>query len=154
MYTVLKKKIRRHGWTYYIVHDSERITMTHMEPYIRVVLFLGLFIVIALGERIFPRRNVSEPKRLRWFNNLVIGTLCIRFLIPVLPVGFALICSQKGWGILNNYTLPFAAKVIIAIIVLDFIIYLQHVMHHSDRDFDVTTALQASLEDTSDEYRW
>lgn len=142
----------------HIVRDTERIPMTHVEPYIRVGLFLGLFIAIALGKRIFPRRHTREPKRARWFNNLsimVIGTLCIRFLFPVLPVGFALLCSEKGWGILNIYTLPFAAKVIIGVIALDFIIYLQHVMfhavptlwrmhvmHHSDRDFDVTTALR------------
>lgn len=140
------------------MRGTERMPMMHMEPYLRAGLFLGLFIVIALGERLFPRRQTEELRRTRWFNNLsilAIGTFCLRLLFPVLPVGLALICTQRGWGILNNYSLPFAVEVIVSVLVLDLVIYLQHVlfhavpalwrmhvMHHSDLDFDVTTALR------------
>jgi sterol desaturase/sphingolipid hydroxylase (fatty acid hydroxylase superfamily) len=133
------------------------INMTD-EAYVRFAVFLLLFILIAIGERLFPRRILSYPKMKRWFNNLSIvflDTLLIRFLFPLLPVGFALYCAQKEWGLLNMIALPLWIKIVIGVIVLDFIIYLQHVMfhtvpllwrlhvmHHSDLDFDMTTGLR------------
>ena len=67
-------------------------------------------------------------------------------------VGVALAAEAGGWGLLNNLTLPEWAAVAIAVVVLDLVIYLQHVMfhfvpvlwrlhrmHHADLDIDVTT---------------
>jgi sterol desaturase/sphingolipid hydroxylase (fatty acid hydroxylase superfamily) len=121
-------------------------------------VFLGLFVLIALGELFFPRRALSVSKITRWFNNLSIvflGTFSVRLLFPLLPVGFALYCAQNEWGILNTIALPLWIKIVIGVIVLDFIIYLQHVMfhtvpllwrlhvmHHTDMDFDMTTGLR------------
>jgi sterol desaturase/sphingolipid hydroxylase (fatty acid hydroxylase superfamily) len=60
-----------------------------------------------------------------------------------------------GWGLLNTTALPAWAKVVLAVVLLDFAIYLQHVMfhavpalwrlhrmHHADLDFDVTTGVR------------
>jgi len=56
------------------------------------------------------------------------------------------------WGLLHHYEAPFWAAVVASVVLLDFVIYLQHVMvhaipvlwrlhrvHHADLDFDVTT---------------
>ena len=64
----------------------------------------------------------------------------------------ATVSSEKGWGLLNIYDVPFAIALIIAVITMDFVIWLQHVMvhsipmlwrlhrvHHADLDYDVTT---------------
>jgi sterol desaturase/sphingolipid hydroxylase (fatty acid hydroxylase superfamily) len=63
-----------------------------------------------------------------------------------------MLAESKGWGLLNAWVVPAWAAVPIAVIALDFVIYLQHVlfhavpalwrlhrMHHADLEFDVTT---------------
>jgi sterol desaturase/sphingolipid hydroxylase (fatty acid hydroxylase superfamily) len=98
---------------------------------------------------------LTDNKGRRWFANLslvVIDTAVVRFLLPVLPVGMALMAQEHGWGILNNIILPSWIKITLAVVALDLIIYMQHVlfhflpilwrlhrMHHTDLDIDVTT---------------
>jgi len=133
------------------------ILTTH-EAYVRIAIFLGLFIAIAVAETRFPRRVQSYPKGSRWFNNLTItflNTVALRLLFPLVPVGFAVYCAEKGFGLLNNLDFSLWIKIVIGVIALDFIIYLQHVlfhivpllwrlhvMHHTDLDIDMTTALR------------
>lgn len=128
------------------------------ETTIRIVFFLGIFLLIALGEIIVPRRHLTVSKTIRWFTNLriiFINPIIVHILFPVMPISFALIARENGWGLMNNYYLPFWLKVMIGIVVLDLIIYFQHVMfhaipilwrvhmvHHTDLDFDVTTGLR------------
>jgi sterol desaturase/sphingolipid hydroxylase (fatty acid hydroxylase superfamily) len=67
----------------------------------------------------------------------------------------ALLAEERSWGLLNNLTLPYWIKVIVAVILFDLGIYFQHVLfhavpllwrlhlvHHADLDFDVTTGLR------------
>ncbi|MDA8430543.1 MAG: sterol desaturase family protein [Geobacteraceae bacterium] len=125
------------------------------EQTIRLTFFFGVLAVIAAWEFIAPRRVLTDSKGRRWFVNLslvVIDTAVVRFLLPVLPVGLALLSQERGWGILNIIILPNWIKVALAVVTLDFVIYLQHVlfhflpilwrlhrMHHTDLDIDVTT---------------
>lgn len=124
------------------------------EQIIRLAFFFGVLAVVAVWEVIAPRRTLTDSKGRRWFANLslvVIDTAVIRFL-PVLPVGMALMAQERGWGILNIIMLPGWIKIVLAVVVLDFVIYLQHAlfhflpilwrlhrMHHTDLDIDVTT---------------
>lgn len=122
---------------------------------IRLSFFGGILAVVAAWEVIAPRRALTDNKRRRWFTNLamvVIDAATIRLLLPLLPVGMAVTTGDRGWGLLNILQLPFWFEVILAVIALDFVIYLQHVlfhhvpilwrlhrMHHTDLDIDVTT---------------
>jgi sterol desaturase/sphingolipid hydroxylase (fatty acid hydroxylase superfamily) len=76
----------------------------------------------------------------------------LRLIFPAAAVGVAAFASSQGWGLLNYYSLPVFVTVVLAIIAMDFIIYLQHVLvhaapalwrlhrvHHADLDYDVTT---------------
>ncbi len=128
--------------------------MSH-EAAIRLGVFLGIFILVAVGEMLAPRRTLSTPKGVRWFSNLGIvflNTLTVRALFPVAAVGMALLAEERGWGLLNNIEMPYWLAVVVAVVVLDFVIYIQHVMfhavpllwrlhmmHHADLDYDVTT---------------
>lgn len=125
------------------------------EGVIRFSFFVGTLAVVAVWEIIAPRRLLKDRKGRRWFTNLClvgIDTAIVRFILPVLPVGMAMTAQEKGWGILNTPHLPFWGKVVLTVIVLDFVIYLQHMlfhyvpifwrlhrMHHTDLDIDVTT---------------
>ena len=125
------------------------------EPAIRLLCFLGIFALVALWELALPRRRLAQPRWLRWYANLgilALNTALVRLLVPLAPVAVAAIAGSRGWGILNLVELPFWLEVVLAIVVLDLVIYLQHVMfhalpalwrlhrmHHADLDFDVTT---------------
>lgn len=125
------------------------------EPVIRLVFFLGLFAVFALWEAAAPRRHRTLTRRQRWPSNLAIvalNTALVRLALPVTAVGFALLCAEHGWGLLNFLDLPHWLAVALAVVLLDLAIYVQHVvfhsvpmlwrlhrMHHADLDIDVTT---------------
>ncbi len=125
------------------------------EPAIRLSAFLGIFVVMAVWELAAPRRRLQVSKLWRWINNLgivVLNTMLLRVLFPVAAVGLAVVAAERGWGLLNNVSLSVPLEIVLAILALDFAIYLQHIMfhavpalwrlhrmHHADLDFDVTT---------------
>ncbi|MCU7920265.1 MAG: sterol desaturase family protein [Candidatus Thiodiazotropha sp. (ex Epidulcina cf. delphinae)] len=122
---------------------------------IRLGFFFGVFAVMALWEILSPRRKLAVSKGVRWANNLGLiffNTLVLRLLFPTAAVGMAILAQKQGWGLLNYYELPFILSAVIAVVAMDFVIYLQHVMvhaipvlwrlhrvHHADLDYDVTT---------------
>lgn len=125
------------------------------EKTIRMSFFFGILIVMALWEVIAPRRALTISKTVRWANNLGLvffNSFLLRVLFPAAAVGMAAFANTHGWGIFNYYDLPFWLTVVASVVIMDFIIYLQHVMvhaiptlwrlhrmHHADLDFDVTT---------------
>ncbi len=85
----------------------------------------------------------------------IIDVVLLRLIFPLFPVGIAFICAQRGWGLLNYYQIAPLPALITGVLVLDFVIYLQHRMfhvvplfwrvhmvHHTDQDIDVTTAVR------------
>ena len=126
------------------------------EPGIRLAVFLAAFLLLAGGEALIPRRARSVARRWRWPTNMslvVLNTLIVRVVLPMTGMGIAVIAEQRGWGLLHAVRpLPAGLAVVIAIVMLDFAIYLQHVLfhtvpvlwrvhrvHHADIDVDVTT---------------
>jgi sterol desaturase/sphingolipid hydroxylase (fatty acid hydroxylase superfamily) len=125
---------------------------------IRVIFFFGVLLVMMFFEWRFPRRQLKCSCKIRWTNNLAlvfIDTILLRVVVPILAIGIAIIAEQKKWGVFNLFAGYYWFKVIISVIILDFIIYLQHVMfhkfslfwrmhrmHHTDLDIDVTTGLR------------
>lgn len=121
----------------------------------RLICFLSVLIVVALAEIIYPRRPLSTPKGQRWFVNgsiVVLDTLAVRAAIPLLPYGMAELAAGKGWGLLNLVKLPHWSSIVLAFVVFDVIIYLQHRafhripflwrlhrVHHTDLDLDVSS---------------
>ena len=125
------------------------------EASIRLSFFLGILAIMALWETLAPRRPLTVSKTVRWTNNLglvFLNSLLIRVLFPTAAVGVAVFVEAHQWGLLNYYKITPGLAMLIAIIALDFIIYLQHVLvhavpvlwrlhrvHHADLDYDVTT---------------
>lgn len=125
------------------------------ELVIRLSFFLGVFALIALWEVLSPRRVLSVSKAQRWINNLglvALNTVVLRLLFPAAAIGVALVANQGNWGLFNNVELPYILEIVLAVIIMDFVIWLQHVMvhaipvlwrlhrvHHADLDYDLTT---------------
>jgi len=132
--------------------------MPQYEPHIRLACFLGVLLGMALWETVAPRREHTCSKSARWRNNLgltLLNTLVVRFLPALGAVAAAALCVERGWGLFNNVAWPVWLSAILAVVLLDLAIYLQHVMfhavpalwrlhmvHHADLDFDATTGIR------------
>lgn len=125
------------------------------EAQIRLGSFLTIFAVMAIWELAAARRRLLQVKAKRWASNLgivVMNGLLVRWLIPAGAAGAA---ASYDWGLLHRIELGFWPEVVVAIVLLDLAIYLQHIIvhkvplfwrfhrvHHADRDIDVTTGLR------------
>jgi sterol desaturase/sphingolipid hydroxylase (fatty acid hydroxylase superfamily) len=128
---------------------------------IRLPVFIGLFVLFALLETLLPRKKRADSQPIRWVTNWIIMVLggvtvqLMKLVPPFIAVGAAIDAGNRGWGLFNNIDLPLWLEVILAIAILDFAIWFQHLIthkipllwrfhrvHHSDRDIDVTTALR------------
>jgi sterol desaturase/sphingolipid hydroxylase (fatty acid hydroxylase superfamily) len=125
------------------------------EPAIRLTLFLGVLALVGLWEALAPRRPAPLGRWARWPSNLgivVLNTVLVRLLLPTTAVALALVGEREGWGLLHHFALPGWVALPVAVIALDLVVYLQHVMvhavpvlwrlhrvHHADLHFDVTT---------------
>ncbi|MEZ5844163.1 MAG: sterol desaturase family protein [Hyphomicrobiaceae bacterium] len=139
------------------------------EPVLRFSVFAGVFLAMAALEVLLPKRKLTMPRGRRWLTNLsIVGidSLLVRLManlplilgvavVPIAAVAAALWAERVGWGLLNLVMLPGWLEVVIALLVLDFAIWLQHLLshkipllwqlhqvHHADRDIDVTTAIR------------
>jgi sterol desaturase/sphingolipid hydroxylase (fatty acid hydroxylase superfamily) len=132
----------------------EAFVLAH-EPALRLGAFGLLLALMALWEVLAPRRARSATRGRRWPANLAIvllNTALIRLVLPTAAVGVALSAEEHGWGLLYGERLAPWMAIALGVVVLDLVLYLQHVMfhavpalwrlhrmHHADLDIDVTT---------------
>jgi len=125
------------------------------EALIRLVIFLCMVTAMAVWETKSPRRDRIIPRRKRWPANLGIvflNTVLVRILLPTTGIGLAALAQSRGWGLFSLGDFPLWVAVPLTILVMDFVIYLQHVLfhavplfwrfhrvHHTDPEFDFTT---------------
>ena len=132
------------------------------EALIRVGVFLVVFAGMSVFELTSPRLERAEMagalKSRRWFTNLsmvVISSIVLRIIFPAAAVGAAIWAQAKGWGVLPALGVGPLLAGVLAFIILDFAVWLEHVashklpilwrihrMHHADTGFDVTTGLR------------
>ena len=128
------------------------------ETAIRLAAFLVIFATMAVLEQSLPRREANAAKGARWRTNLamvIVDSIVLRIVFPMAAVGTAIWAEQRGYGLFPMIETPGLIAGIIAFAVLDFAVWLEHLashkipilwrihrMHHSDIDFDVTTALR------------
>ncbi|MCC6795051.1 MAG: sterol desaturase family protein [Candidatus Hydrogenedentes bacterium] len=128
------------------------------ETLIRLGVFLGILVIMGLLEVMAPRRPPSVSKARRWFCNLgivVVDTIVVRLAVPAAAVGAAVMAQQNEWGILNQFAIPTVFAYVASVVILDLLVYFQHVafhafpvlwrvhrMHHSDRDLDASSGLR------------
>ncbi len=124
-------------------------------------MFVGLFATLAALESLWPRRSRTHSKLRRWRTNwviVIIDSIALRALaifLPLLAVGAAIDASRLGIGLFNALNWPSWMELVIAVLVLDFVIWGQHVLthkipvlwrlhrvHHADVDIDVSTAIR------------
>lgn len=128
------------------------------EGALRVSAFLLALALMVAWERAAPARTPGEPWWRRWRTNLALAaanTLALRVVLPTTAIGVAGIAQANGWGLLHHYGIGGWVALAVAVVALDFVIYLQHVLfhavpalarlhqvHHADPDFDTTTGIR------------
>lgn len=128
------------------------------EPIIRLGAFLGVLLAMIAWEIAAPRRARALSRWQRWpgnFSLVILGAVLVRLVIPIAAVGLAGLVADRGLGLFNQASVPTWLAVVLAVMLLDLVIYWQHVafhaipmlwrlhrVHHTDVDFDVSTALR------------
>lgn len=129
-----------------------------MEAYLRFSIFLGIYLLAALLESFSPKRPPTQARIGRWvvnFSLVGINILVQRFTLGAAAYLTAVYAQDHGWGLMSVINLPFWVEALIAFLILDFAIYLQHVMshalpvfwrlhrvHHADLDIDASSGLR------------
>ena len=125
------------------------------ESSIRLIIFLGMFPLLAIAEVLFPRRKPAYSKPKRWLSNLSISalnTLVVRISFPIAGVAAALLAQDRHWGLLNQLPVAPWRNILVFLLLFDLAIYWQHRLfhvvpllwrfhrvHHTDVDYDLTT---------------
>jgi sterol desaturase/sphingolipid hydroxylase (fatty acid hydroxylase superfamily) len=132
-----------------ILHNNEAL--------FRLGAFATVLLLMLLWEALNPRRNplLSWNRRLNNLALVGLDVVLVRFLIPIATVTVAEISVTRGWGLFNIVDAGFWLSFIVSFLLMDLVIYAQHVIthkipllwrlhrvHHTDLDFDVTTALR------------
>jgi sterol desaturase/sphingolipid hydroxylase (fatty acid hydroxylase superfamily) len=128
------------------------------ELLIRLGFFFGILLILAVLETLFPKRQKYGYQATRWVSNLTIvavNGLCVRLIFPLMAVDVAYIAHERGWGLFNHQQYEGWIPLVFGVLILDFSIYLQHIIfhyvpvlwrfhrvHHTDLDFDVTTGVR------------
>lgn len=126
--------------------------------WISAPLVVGAFGLLAWLERRRPLRRGVEPKLTREWRNLAVaaaGALALRFTERPLTDKLAALVERRRWGLLKLSRLPAWLEVPLAVVLMDYTLYLWHVLthrvpflwrfhvaHHVDLDLDASTALR------------
>ena len=128
------------------------------DAWLRLSVFIAVLVLCAVLEALFPRRQRSQQRSTRWLTNLgmvFLNSVVLRLMGPVAALSVAAYAQSQGWGLLSWLAIPSVLAVVVAMVLLDFAIYWQHVLshkipvlwclhrvHHADRDIDVTTGIR------------
>ena len=129
-----------------------------MELIIRLSTFLSVFSLMALWEWHRPRRFLLQPRRERWVTNLgltTLNTVLVWAIVGSAAFAASLFAETRQVGVLHWLHVPQGIAGILTLLVLDFTLYVQHVMfhaiptlwrlhrvYHADVGFDATTGLR------------
>ncbi|MGI9168323.1 MAG: sterol desaturase family protein [Pyrinomonadaceae bacterium] len=123
----------------------------------------GAFVVGAAGllwwlENRRPLRRKVEPKVSRNARNFAVGALAAASLQLVerpLIQSLTLLVESRRWGLLKRVRFPVWLEVTLAVVLMDYTLYVWHVLmhrvpflwrfhvvHHADLDLDASTALR------------
>jgi len=127
------------------------------ETMLRGGTFFSVLIMMACWQALAPRRRFKFGYR-RWPANLgivLLDSLLVRLLIPAGAAGVAVWAEHAGIGLFHWLHAPHMLAMVGSIVILDGLIYGQHVLfhavpmlwrlhmvHHADQDIDVTTGLR------------
>ncbi len=132
--------------------------MNRVPPLVSVALISSAFAALLILENRRPLRGATESKLRRLLRNIGIGGVgAATMMLAEWPLIFPLaaLCQQRRWGIFLHFALPGWIAAIGAILLMDYTLYVWHVLthkvpllwrfhqpHHVDLDLDASTGIR------------
>ena len=129
-----------------------------LSPLLSGLLVGGTFVALLWWERRRPLRRETQPKPRRDSRNLAVAGLAALTVQAVeRPVTDRLtaLVVRRRWGLLQRLRMPARLETALAVVLLDYTLYVWHVLthrvpflwrfhlpHHVDLDLDASTALR------------
>jgi len=126
--------------------------------WLSATLILGAFGLLTWLERRRPLRREVEPKLTRTTRNLAvaaIGALALQLTERPVALELTALVERQDLGLLRFLRLPLWLETVLAVVLLDYTLYVWHVLthkipflwrfhvaHHVDLDLDASTALR------------
>lgn len=116
-------------------------------------------VALVCAELVRPlRRRQREPKLRRMERNAVVGGISaatVQLCEQPIVLPLAQLVERRRWGLLARLPLPTTVKRVVALLALDYTLYLWHIVvhrvpwlwrfhrvHHADLDLDASTAIR------------
>jgi len=122
------------------------------------VVFVAAFLAVSIWESFRPLRPLVSSASRRWSRHALlyaVSAISFSLIVRVSPVFVAIAAGQWHFGILNHARMPLWISFVITVLALDLCHYASHRLfhatewlwrvhrvHHSDNDFDVSTAVR------------
>lgn len=130
----------------------------NIPSWLSATLILGAFGLLTWLERRRPLRREVEPKLRRTARNLAvagIGAVALQLTERPIALELAALVERHDLGLLKFLRLPLWLETVLAVVLLDYTLYVWHVLthkvpflwrfhvtHHVDLDLDASTALR------------
>lgn len=145
-----------------LAHHAVAVLFEALDSSVRLSCFFSFFIAFILLENWQPMRNnmaLKKQSRLAHYATnisvIMLDSLLVRLVFPMGLVIFSESIAAENIGLFNLLDFSGAFAIVLGIVLLDGIIYAQHRLfhrvdffwrwhkvHHSDQDFDTSTALR------------
>jgi sterol desaturase/sphingolipid hydroxylase (fatty acid hydroxylase superfamily) len=138
--------------------EAPRATATVMPRWLSTCLVAGTFLTLAVLERRRPLRRPVEPAARRLGRNLAlaaVGAVAVHVAEAPIVARAAAVVERRRWGVVKRLRLPVWAEVSLAVLLMDYTLYLWHILthrvpglwrchavHHIDLDLDASTAVR------------
>jgi sterol desaturase/sphingolipid hydroxylase (fatty acid hydroxylase superfamily) len=138
--------------------NERAVTASPIPRWVSACIVAGTFLTLTILERRRPLRRAVEPGLRRAGRNLAIatiGAMAIHVAETPLVTRAATLVEQRRWGLVKWWQLPVWLEVCAAVVLMDYTLYLWHVLthrvpglwrfhavHHIDRDLDASTAIR------------
>lgn len=135
---------------------------------LRGMISLGGFALFLIAELLNPYRKPSVSKKERLVTNLsitILNSAVISLFFSAFIISTASYVTANNAGVLNTWSMPmmpYWLKVTIAVLFMDFMLYIWHLLnhevpffwrfhrvHHSDLNMDVSTATRFHIGELS-----
>lgn len=132
--------------------------MSEVWTAVRIGLGAAALIVLLFAEGKRPLREVTQSKCRRLIVNLgfaAVGGIALALVFGPVVIGASEQAHRAGFGLLRWLHLPRAAQVLVAFVLLDYTLWIWHLLnhrlpflwrfhaaHHLDLDLDTSTALR------------
>jgi len=141
-----------HDW------NDPATTASAIPRWLSTCIVAGTFLTLAILERRWPLRRTRESGLQRTGRNLMmaaLGSMAVSLAEMPIVTRTAAIVERRRWGLVKQLRLPPWLEVCGAIVLMDYTLYLWHVLthrvpalwrfhavHHIDLDLDASTAIR------------